>query len=148
MTFDILLWNYNLKKVKLFINKNNCKPSKLNNNKKLENWLYKQKRNYKYNKDSMKNIIIKNKWKNFINEYKKYFLKNEDKWNNYLKKVKQYINKYKRKPSHGSNNYNINQLSWWINDQKKNYKYKKNIMKNDEFKFKWEIFLNEYKEYF
>ena len=144
MTFDILLWNYNLKKVKLYINKNNCKPF---NNKILTKWIYLQKNNYKNKKYIMKNDNIRIKWENFINKYKYYFLNNNEKWNKYLEKVKIYIKENKCKPSQTSKNNNIKKLGKWINDQFSNYKTNDNCMKDNNIKIKWEEFINIYKEY-
>ena len=160
MTFDILLWNYYLKKVKLYINKNKYKPSKKNkdnNIKKLGSWLNTQKKYYNNNiitsfldidikKTNIMNINnIKLKWEQFINEYKDYFLSNEEIWNNYLNQVIFYINENKSKPPYNDKYKKLNQ---WIYTQLSNYKNNEQIMKNNNIKLKWINFMNEYKEYF
>jgi hypothetical protein len=65
------LWNYNLEKVKLFIDENKCKPSLIS---KDREWIIKQQIYYKNNINIMKNNNIKIKWEYFLNEYKEYFL--------------------------------------------------------------------------
>ena len=102
MIFYELIWNFNFKKLKLYLNKNERKPSlksKDLNTKILAKWFYRQIQNYKNNKFIMKNNNIKIKWEQFIFEYKKYFASNYEIWINTLEKVKNYINQNKCKPS-------------------------------------------------
>jgi hypothetical protein len=145
------IWDNNLEKIKLYINKNKRKPnynSKNNYIKQLAQWINTQLQNYKNNNQIMKNTNIKIKWDNFLNEYKEYFISNEEVWYNNLEKVKLYINENKCKPVSTSKDYYVKQLNNWISTQQQNYKNNKNILKNYNIKIKWEEFINEYKEYF
>jgi superfamily II DNA or RNA helicase len=68
------LWYQKFDQLKIYIKENNKLPSRCNkdnNIKKLEGWLYKQKKNYNTKTQSMKNDEIYNKWTQFIKEYKK-----------------------------------------------------------------------------
>ena len=135
MNSDEIIWNDNFEKVKSYIKKYNCKPSeksKDNNIKKLGYWIKKQQINCKN----------KNKWEQFINEYKEYFLSYEELWNNNLEQVIFYINKNNCKPS--KNKY----LCRWITIQQYNYKNNKKLMKNNNIRIKWEQFIEKYKKYF
>ena len=141
------IWNNNLNKVKLYIQKNNCKPYKQsedNYTKKLSVWIYTQKNNYKKYLNIMKNNNIRIKWEQFLEEYKEYFLSYNQEWNNTLEKIKLYIKKYHRKPSTHNKDNDIKHLAYWIDTQKRNYK----TMKNENIKNKWQQFLVEYKKYF
>ena len=155
MIFDELLWNYNLKKVKKYINKNNSKPSRKSKDitiKKLGKWFFNQNIYYKNKKNKiMNNEHIRIKWENFINEY---FLTSDEIWNNNLNKVKLYIKNYNCKPSRYNKDKDIKKLGLWIINQQK--KYKNNIIdsflhtdlqKNNNIN-KWEQFINEYSDYF
>jgi hypothetical protein len=68
------IWKINLNKLKLFIDKNQAKPTELTN-KELFNWLRTQRANYKNMNKIFKNKEILRHWVEFINDnkYKKYF---------------------------------------------------------------------------
>jgi len=143
------IWINKLKEVKKYIDENDKRPSSIDKNeniKTLGGWLLCQKNNYP-NKKSMKNKKIKLLWEEFINEYKKYFLTDEEKWKNKLEEVKKYIDENKKRPSSEDKNENTKVLGKWIGTQKSNYPDKKS-MKNLEIKQLWETFINEYQEYF
>ena len=150
------IWNNHLEKVKLYILENNSKPLNSNkdpNIKQLGVWISTQIYNYKHNKFIMKDNNIKIKWKQFINEHKKYFINNDEyysnekKWYDILEKVKLYINEYKCKPHKTNKDNYIRKLGLWIYTQIKNYKNNSQIMKNNNIKLTWEQFIDEYKEY-
>ena len=144
-------WNNNLEQIISYINQYNSKPTKYskdNNIKKLGLWIDRQLTIYKNKHGIMKNNDIRIKWENFINKNNHYFLNNEDTWYYYLQKVKLYINKNKCKPSRRNKDNNIKHLCFWINAQQYNYKYNKQIMKNDNIRIKWEDFITDYKLYF
>ena len=70
------IWNDNLKKVILHINKFNEKPLFTSNNKniqKIARWIDTQYYNYKNSINSMKNLEIRSEWEKFITQYKQYF---------------------------------------------------------------------------
>ena len=144
------IWYNNLENLKNYINENKKRPSECDKNiniKFLGNWLSTQKINYKNNKDIMKNKEFKNNWKIFIEEYKDYLLNNEELWYNNLENLKNYIIENKNLPSTCNNNINIKYLGNWLLNQRKKYKNNDYIMKNEEIKKKFEVFIEEYKEY-
>jgi len=73
---DVKKWKENFQKVSEYIEKNNKRPSassKDKDTKILGSWISTQIQNYKNRKKIMKEENIKKLWKDFINEYKKYF---------------------------------------------------------------------------
>ena len=78
---------------------------------------------------------------------KKYFSSNEESWYNNLNKVKEYIDENKKRPSKYDKDKEIKRLGDWICNQQKNYKNKKDIMKEDKIYTEWTNFRNEYEEY-
>jgi hypothetical protein len=148
-------WKLSLQQLKEYIDKNSKRPYVRDKNKTIKTlayWLYDQIKHYNKN-NFMSNKEISNKWKEFINNplYKTYFLSNEERWYKMFNNLKEFIDKNKYKPIHSNKNENIRQLGQWLYDQqKKNYKNKKNIMKNEEIYNTWTNFINDkkYKEYF
>lgn len=69
-------------------------------------------------------------------------------WKENLQKVKTYINENNKLPSTVSKNEEIKGLGLWLKNQKHIYKNKERIMKIDEIRKEWEIFIKEYEEYF
>jgi superfamily II DNA/RNA helicase len=147
------IWKDNLMKVKEYIDKNNKKPYRGENQRlKLGEWLHTQTTNYKDNKDIMKTKNIRKLWEEFINDdkYKEYFLSNEEIWKDNLTKVKKYIDKNNKRPSQSDKDEKVKYLGHWLYTQTTNYKNNKDIMKNENIKKLWEEFINDdkYKEYF
>jgi hypothetical protein len=122
--------------------------SKNNEIKKLGSWLYTQNKNYKNNKEIMKDKNIREMYENFIKEYKEYFISNEELWKNNLNLVKNYIDENKMRPSSESKNIEIKKLGSWLGHQNQNYKNNKEIMKEKNIREIYENFLQDYKEYF
>jgi superfamily II DNA or RNA helicase len=146
--FRLISWEDKLQILKEFINKNKKIPSekdKDKNIKSLGKWIGTQKTNYKNNEYNMKIEEIKNKWEEFIEEYKEYLLSDEKIWYDKLEQVKNYINKNKKAPSKKDKDIKI--LGFWIRNQKLNYKNNIKNMKIEQIKNKWEEFIKEYKEY-
>jgi hypothetical protein len=148
-------WKNNLDNVILYIDNNNKRPSSENKNiniKYLGRWLEHQQKNYVQKKEIMKNNEIYTIWINFINnnKYKKYFMTNEEDWLHKLEEVKKYIDINNKKPSCYDKDFNIKQLSKWIDMQQYNYSKKQKIMKNINIYNLWENFINQsnYKIYF
>jgi hypothetical protein len=140
-------WYNNLEQVKKYIDENHKRPSSRDNNKeikKLGNWLSNQQNNYIDKKQIMKNNSIYLKWTEFISDikYKIYFMTNIEIWYINFKKIKLYIDEYNKRPSKHSNNNNIKKLGYWISDNIKYYKNKKQIMKFEEIYNKWTQFIN------
>ena len=144
------IWTYNFKKIEDYIILKNNLPlttSKDKNISFLARWISTQKQNYKNNKTVMKNEEIKKKWEEFIEKYEELFLDNKEKWYNNLKEVEEYINKYNKLPNK-SKDKDIKILGEWLCSQKSNYKNKKEIMKNEDIRKKWEEFIERYNELF
>jgi superfamily II DNA or RNA helicase len=148
-------WISKLNIIKKYINDNNKKPSpsdKIKEIRSYNEWLNRQQINYLNNICLLKNIEIKNKWIEFINDskYKKYFISDEDNWKNTLEIIKKYIDDNHKRPSHYDKNKQIQSYGHWISNQNTNYKDNLTIMKNEEIKTKWELFINDdkYKKFF
>jgi superfamily II DNA/RNA helicase len=71
-------------------------------------------------------------------------------WMERLEQVKDYIDKEGKTPSCTCKDIFTKQLGRWISQQKKSYKEKKNIMKNDKIRDLWLSFINneKYSKYF
>ena len=126
-------WAENFKLLKEYINENKKKPAGV-----LSNW--KRTQDEKYKKNKMK-PVIKKLWKDFIDEYKEYYISDEDKWKKNLKELIKYIDTNNKLPKKGPG------LGYWIGTQKKKYKKKSMIMKNPIIRKLWEDFTNEYQKY-
>lgn len=147
-------WKNKLEEVKKYIDDKNIRPSIRDINdriKQLGNWINTQNYNYKKRENIMKNIIIYDLWKNFINDdkYSVYFILKKDIWNNKLNEVKKYIDENKKKPIYEHSNITEKYLGKWLSHQKYNYLKNKAIMSCDDIKQKWENFINDqkYKNY-
>ena len=73
------IWNNNLEKVIKYINENNKLPSRLDEDieiKYLNKWIHHQKQKLKKQENNIQYDINFNKFKNFIETYKKYFRSN------------------------------------------------------------------------
>ena len=144
--FKQFTWYEKLNQVKKYIDENNEKPNKSDKNiknKQLSQWLSDQQKNYKNNKNSMKDKNKKKDYELFLETYKKYFMTNNEIWYKKLEQIKKYIDENNKKP----NKYNINskQLGCWISSQIQNYKNKTDIMKNEDIYNKWFEFINDNK---
>jgi hypothetical protein len=97
----------------------------------------------------MKYIQIYNKWTDFINIYKIYFLTNQEIWYFNLEQIKEYIKNNNKKPLHSDINVDIKKLGSWIHTQKLYYKNKTRTMKNIKIYNSWTEFINnnKYKQY-
>jgi len=148
-------WLNNIDNLKKYIDKNNKTPSqndKIDEIKKLSNWMHCQITIYKNKKNIMKNSEIYNKWTEFITseKYKKYFFSNEDEWLNNLDNLKKYIDNNNKTPSQIAKNKDHSNIGQWLSRQKINYKSKEQIMKDSEIYNKWSDFITseKYKKYF
>lgn len=148
------IWENKFNDVKIYLDKNNKKPSnndRDNNIRQLALWINTQQTNYKRSSDIMKNIDIRNRWNEFINneKYKKYFLSIEQIWKNTLNNVKNYANDNMNVVKKLENNIDIQYMKKWILYQQHNYKNERSIMKNNDIRKNWEDFVNsdKYKIY-
>ena len=147
----------NLNKVKLYIDKNNERPSDCSKDKEIKImgvWIGTQKQNYKKKNGNMKNESIKKLWEEFIyNEKYKEFIQLPSMLENFninLNKLKIYIDTNNERPTQGSKDKNIKSLAQWISDIKINYFKKIHNMKDETIYNLWSEFINDekYKEYF
>jgi len=143
-------WYENLEQLKRFIDENKQRPSQISKNpieKRLGHWTSSQLQNYKNKKESMKVITKYDLWTVFLEEYKEYFKSDNEVWYETFTQVKTFMNENKKRPSQISKNPIEKRLGSWIYTQQKNYKNKKESMK-DESKYNlWTNLLEEYKEY-
>ena len=136
-------WLENFENLKSFIDLNKKLPSKNKEEKYLCDWLINQKRYYKKQINRMKDEDKRQIWKDFIGEYKEYFITDEEKWLDNLEKLKSFININNKVPSKNTEK----SLCYWFQDQKYYYKNNEGFVKNKEKKNLWEDFIEEYKEY-
>ena len=143
-------WYDKFEEVKIFMNENNKRPNKRSENtneKILGGWISNQQKNYKTNKQAMKDEIKYNLWSVFLEEYKEYLKSDDENWYDKFEEVKIFMNENNKRPNKRSENTNEKILGGWISNQQKNYKTNKQSMK-DEIKYNlWSVFLEEYKEY-
>jgi superfamily II DNA or RNA helicase len=148
-------WFNNLEKVKLYINKNNKRPSSIDKDIKIQQigyWIGHQLENYAKKQHIMSNEDIQKRWKEFIEDdkYKEYFISNEEEWENKLKELKSYINLNKKRPNKEDKDIKVKQLGRWLSTQQYNYAKKQRIMSNKDIQKRWKEFIEDdkYKEYF
>jgi hypothetical protein len=147
------IWNKKLKWVIKYIDENKSRPSTEDTNKEIKSygqWLSHQQRYYIRNENIMKNNNVRKKWEIFFNtdKYKQYFLTNDERWINMLDKIKKYISEEEKLPTRYNKDNEIKQLGRWLSSQQQNYSKKEYIMVDLSIRKKWELFVNEYKEYF
>jgi len=148
-------WIEQLQKVIKYIDDNKMNPSvysKNNDIAQLGSWVSNQMTKYKNKTQIMSDEAIYNRWTEFINnpQYREYFQSNEEMWYENLQKVIEYIDENKMKPCTYSKNKDIQQLGTWIGTQKRKYKNKIEIMKNELIYNRWSEIINnpQYLEYF
>ena len=156
-------WLKNLNDVKKYIDINSSRPSPHDtnitylssynvNSKYLGEWISSQQKNYSKKKGEMKNEEIKKLWESFIcdEKYKIYFIDNKTIWIQNFNKLKNFIDKNNIKPSQKSDNKETNVLGNWLHAQKKNYKDKIKIMKDEKIYKMWKEFIEDpkYSKYF
>tara|TARA_Y100000389_G_C17471304_1_gene531415 strand:+ start:8174 stop:10645 length:2472 start_codon:yes stop_codon:yes gene_type:complete len=71
----------------------------------------------------------------------------EEIWNQNLEKLIKFINENKKRPVEKKGTGYEKKLSTWLFRTNRNYKNRIDIMKYEKIRIKWEIFLEEYKEY-
>jgi hypothetical protein len=151
MSSQYEIWLNTLNDVSIYIDTHKKRPlngSKNNIEQQLANWINKQNNNFNNNTHSMKEEIYSNKWIQFKQKYYIYLRSPTELWFDTLNEVKIYINNNKIKPSHKSDDNNIRQLSGWLYSQRKNHNTNEHSMKKDNIKQAWELFMNEYQQYF
>ena len=142
-------WIEMLENVKQYMDVEKKRPSKESKNleiKKMGRWIGTQLYTYYKKIKIMKNIKIIKIWKQFIKNYKQYFLTMEEEWDISFNKLKNFIDLNNKLPSRN----NEKKLFGWLNSQKNKYKNKIMCMTNESIYNKWTVFINNeiYKEYF
>ena len=148
-----IIWINTLYKAQKFIDDNKKKPSTNDKDKEIKTlgfWIKYQENNYKTKSNIMKSEEIYNKWTEFINNYKEYFLDNDIIWINTLDKTKKFMDDHKKIPSSYDKDKEIKILGSWFQNQQHNYKTKSKIMKSEKIYNKWTEFINDskYKDHF
>jgi len=140
-------FNNDTKLIEKYIVENNKRPSSKDSNKEIKQlgmWINYQSLNYKNRKECMKKEEIYNKFTEFLQKNKKYFLNENEEWNNNLQSVEEYINKNKKLPTSTSKEIIVSKLGQWLSRQKTNFK---NNKFDEDTKVKWEQFIDKYKDY-
>lgn len=110
------------------------------------------KKHYKRKTQTISDPDIRKVWEMFITDekYQKHFTNNNKKWQNSLYKLKVYIDTHSKLPYHNSRNTEAKRLWKWLHHQNENYTNKKDIMKTEEYRIKWENFIldSKYQFYF
>ena len=141
-------WNERLKEVKKYMDENDKRPSCSDVNKEIKQlgeWITRQIGNYKNRSGTMSNEEIYKKWEEFINDpkYSKHILSDEESWNERLKEAKKYMDENDKRPSRKHVNKEIKASGIWITRQIGNYKNRSGTMSKEEFRKKWEEFIND-----
>jgi superfamily II DNA or RNA helicase len=146
-------WLCMLQKIKKYIDDYNKIPfrhDEIDDNKIMGRWIDKTKRDHDLKINVMKNNEIYNKWTEFVSnvKYKNLFIDDKSKWMVKMEEIKQYIDKNNKLPSRETDD--EKQLAYWLDRQKKLFKNKDRIMKNEEIKMQWKKFTNDdkYTKYF
>ena len=149
------VWELKLEKVKEYMDDNDKRPSRNDNNteiKQLGSWIGNQLKNYTKKSGIMKNEIIYNHWTELINDpkYSKHFMDCKELWILKLEKVKEYMDDNDKRPSSKDNNTEIKQLGEWVGTQLENYKKEAKLMKHEGIRKKWTDFTSDpkYSKYF
>jgi superfamily II DNA or RNA helicase len=144
-------WYEKFEKLKEFIDEFNRRPrsdSKNIHEKKIGGWMSRQNDNYKNKNKNMNDKIKYNLWKQFLEEYDKYFKSVDELWYENFDELTKFINAYKKRPSVNTIDNLESTLGRWVNTQKHNFKNKKNSMKDIDKYDLWTQFLEDYKDYF
>jgi superfamily II DNA or RNA helicase len=143
-------WHLTHQQVCKYMDDNKKRPSENDENckiKKLGRWVSHQKKSYAKNRYIMSNPEIRSKWEATLEKYKEYLCCADEQWCLTLQQVCKYMDDKKKAPSKHDENSEIKKLGHWVSDQKKKYSKTAYIMKNPEIRTKWEVTLENYKEY-
>jgi superfamily II DNA or RNA helicase len=136
---DNAKWNDMLRQVATFIDNNGTRPnSKIENERTIASWLYKQQ--CKYKNDDLASDVIE-KWEIFASKYKQYIIQWDDLWYKTLDEVQQFIDNNDRKPKYNVDGEKI--LCRWISMQHQYYKDGTKCMKDSDKRAKWGKFMKK-----
>jgi superfamily II DNA or RNA helicase len=144
-------WHNMFDKIQKYIEENNKLPSSHDKNKDIKacgKWISTQKTYYDNKEKQLKDPLIRQQWKQFINRYEYLFMSNYDKWYDKLDKTCKYIQENNKLPSKDDQNEYIKSLGIWVSRQKQNYDNGENIMQDLRIKQKWEEFSSSYQNLF
>jgi hypothetical protein len=145
------VWMDTFQKVKEYVQQNKALPSSQSKDisiKGMGSWVINQKKNFRDNTQIMKNDIIRNIWKDFIEKNEILFMSNEDIWKNNLNCVETYIIEHNILPSVNMSDIHSKKLGTYIHHQKHNYKNNKGIMNDPQIRQQWEEFIAKYPHLF
>jgi hypothetical protein len=144
-------WNYNLSKLKQYIDINNKRPSRYDNDdniKKLGEFLQTQQKDMKKKNKSAKNDSNKYLWDSFIHDekYKKFFMNNHDIFKSMLEKTKKYIDDNNKRPLKSSLIVEEKKMANWLEDRLGSHGKRKK--ESEQIIFKEFITDDKYKHFF
>ena len=145
------IWLNKINEIQLYMDEHNKLPCQTDKNEKIKKMGYfitLQKINYTSHNDIMKNKNIRIIWEQFTEKYEELFLSRIDIWTNNFNNLEQYIITNSKLPSEKNEDKYIRKLGQFLSNQKKNFKDKIQIMKNEEIYNKWKFFIDEYQELF
>jgi ribosomal RNA-processing protein 8 len=132
----------------------NCRKKKPSNTdadqaiRRLGSWIKNNQFNYK-NKIHVMNETKIQRWELLCETHTKLMTTFTDKWDLQLKQAYQYISDNQKRPTASVKESNeTRKLNNWINNQVKNYDFKKDRMKYSGYRGKWEEFIRINKQYF
>ncbi len=141
--FKILSWDEKLKKVEKYIEKNGKRPSSHNENNKIKqlgNWIGDNNKRFTNENYIKSHKIEYNKWIEFIDKYKKYFMNKTEKWLNNLDELIIFVDTNLRIPT-SKENY---KLTRWITQQLIYYPNKDKQMQDEYIYNTWTEFIDMY----
>lgn len=148
---DIEIWNEKCDLMENFVRTHNKFPSENSTNeedKKLGQWISRQKHVYKYKTGPMADENIYKRWTELCVKYPKSLIYKKNLWKLMFKKVKSYVKDNKKRPPRTSNIKEIKVLGIWVHRQITNFKKKSNGMKNEKNYNKWKNFTTKYPKLF
>ncbi len=140
-------WFERFEELKQFIGENYMTPRNKSKNmieRRIGEWFTDQKRNYKNNKKSMKDVIKYDLWTEYVKNNPQYFKTDDDYWFEYFEELKNFIFENQRLPTENSDR----KLARWVQHQKQNFKYKLFGMKNEDRYNIWKKIMHENPQYF
>jgi hypothetical protein len=149
---NIVLWHKMLNKLIIYIQTYNTLPTERNKDPDvalLASWMSNQRFNYSHYKDIMKKEVIRNKWKEVVEQYPGPFKprSGEVVWFENYTKVVDYIKTYDCLPNSNDENPDIKYLGRWLGTQRDNYIKNRCIMTTPIIKETWEDFMIKFKKY-
>lgn len=140
-------WDYMYDKLVTFLETEKRRPnsnSKIDEERRLGQWISTQEKKYKKCIESMKTIERRHLWDNFKEKYHQFFTDNDMLWDQMYEKLVIFLETNKKKPVKESVILDEKQLGIWIGNQYKNHKNNKMTQKRIN---KWTELINTYKQF-